>query len=139
MRLEGYLKKPEEGEKYWGVEIPSLGIFTQGKSKKDALFMAKDAIEFLVDARGFFVSVTPGKNLEFYISASDLSPLISLLLKRKRLERGLTIMDVAERMGSQSPTAYARYEKGKVKPSLDKLDQILKAIDKDLEPILKIS
>ena len=41
--IEGALHKPEKG-KYWEVEAASLFIYTQGSSKKEALFMIKDAV-----------------------------------------------------------------------------------------------
>jgi len=137
MKLEGFLEK-EDGEKYWGVNIPTLGIYTQGRTKKEAYAMAKDSIELLVDLPKFSVKIVPSKGLNFYISSSNMAPLIGLLLGQKRKEQGLTIQEVAARMGSKSPTAYARYESGKVKASLDKLDQILKAINEDFEPIIKV-
>jgi predicted RNase H-like HicB family nuclease len=136
MKLEGNLVK-NNGEKYWGVEIPSLGVFTQGRTRKHCYEMAKEAIELLLDDSTKVV-LHQGKGNEFYISSKNMAPLIALVLKRKRLEKNMTIMQVARRLGSKSPTAYARYESGNVKPSLDKLDEILKAISDDLEPILKI-
>jgi len=41
-------------------------------------------------------------------------------------------------MGEKSVTGYLRYEQGKVLPSLEKLSQIMVAIDPYLEPVLKI-
>lgn len=137
MKFEGYLEK-QSGEKYWAVVMPMFGVFTQGKTKKEAYFMAKDAIEFLVDKKGFEVQISEGPANRFYISANKISPLIGLLLKQKRLERGLTIIEIANRLGSKSPTAYSRYESGKVQPSFEKLDEILKAMGDDLEPIIRV-
>ena len=137
MKLEGYLEKPAD-DRLWGVNIPCIGVYTQGRTKKEAYLMAKDAIECLVDTPDFSVKVLPDKNLNFYVSSSNMAPLIGLLLAQKRKEQGLTIQEVALRMGFNSSTAYARYENGKVNPSLDKLDQILKAINEDFEPIIKV-
>ena len=138
MKFEGFLEKSEK-DKFWGINIPDFGIFTQGRTKKEAYVMAKDAIECLVDDPNFSVKVVPAKGSNiFFISSSNMAPLIGLLLAQKRKEKGLTIQEVAHRMGSKSSTAYARYESGKVKPSLDKLDQILRAIHEDLEPVIKV-
>jgi transcriptional regulator with XRE-family HTH domain len=51
----------------------------------------------------------------------------------------LTLMDVARRLKSKSPNAYARYEQGKSVPTVAKLDQLMKAIDPAFEPILKVA
>ena len=48
MKFEGKLIK-EKGEKYWGSSFPEIGIFTQGKTKKEAYEMIKEAIELVVD------------------------------------------------------------------------------------------
>lgn len=138
MKLEGFLKKPSSKEKFWSIEIPALGVFTQGKSKKDAYLMAKDAIETVVGEKGFGVTIEPMDELSFSVSANEPRLLIGLLLRRQRALSGLTLMDVAKRLHSRSPNAYGRYEQGKVLPSLDKLAELLRAIDEDLDPILKI-
>lgn len=138
MRFEGYLMKPGKGEKYWGVEIPAFGIYTQGKSPKDAYWMAKDAIETVIDRPPFAVKIEPVGELTFCITPNDPRPLIALLLRRQRLAKGLTLLEVAKRLKSTSPNAYGRYEQGKALPSLDKLSELLRAIDEDLEPILKL-
>ena len=138
MKLEGFLKKPSSKEKFWGVEIPAIGVFTQGKNKKDAYLMAKDAIETVVDEKGFAVVIEPLGDLSFSVSANEQRLLIGLLLRRQRAISGLTLMEVAKRLRSKSPNAYGRYEQGKVLPSLDKLAELLRAIDEDLDPILKI-
>lgn len=138
MKLEGFLKKPSSKEKFWTIEIPAIGIFTQGKSKKDAYIMAKDSIETVVDEKGFTVVIEPLGDLSFSVSANEQRLLIGLLLRRQRAISGLTLMEVAKRLNSKSPNAYGRYEQGKVLPSLDKLAELLRAIDEDLDPILKI-
>ena len=48
MKFEGQLIK-KKGEKYWGVAFPEIGVFTQGKTKKKAYEMIKEAIELIVD------------------------------------------------------------------------------------------
>lgn len=140
MRFEGKLYRPHgKKNKYWSVEIPILNIHTQGKSRKDALEMVKDAVESLVNKKGFRVQVYPGEENTFSIGAKDSRTLISFMLKRQREFRELTIREVALRLRSKSPNAYAQYEQGKISPSVDKLIELLKALDPDFEPILKAS
>jgi transcriptional regulator with XRE-family HTH domain len=47
-------------------------------------------------------------------------------------------MDVARRLKSRSPNAYARYEQGKSVPTVEKLNQLMKAIAPECDPILKL-
>ena len=135
MKIEGKLIR---AGKWWAVEIPLLQIYTQGKSRKDAYFMAKDAIESIMDNPGFTVTVTERPADTFMVGSSDDTLLMALALKQQRSSHHLSVREVAKNMGSNSPAAYSRYEQGKVKPSLDKFSQLLKAIDQSLEPVLTV-
>jgi DNA-binding XRE family transcriptional regulator len=135
MKIEGKLIR---SGKWWAVEIPLLLIYTQGKTKKDAYLMAADAVEAIVDEKSFKVKVSEGPDNTFSIGSSNDSFLMALALKQQRAEHHLSVRDIAKRLGSNSPSAYSRYEQGKIKPSLDKFTQLLKAIDPSLEPILKV-
>ena len=135
MKIEGKLIK---SGKWWAVEIPLLLIHTQGRTKKEAYMMAKDAVESIVDHKGFKTIVTEGSANTFSISSNNDSLLMALALKQQRADHHLSIREVAKRLGSDSPSAYSRYEQGKVKPSLDKFSQLLKAIDPRLEPVIKV-
>lgn len=138
MRLEGKLYQPSgKKDKYWSVEIPLLHIHTQGRSRKDAMAMAQDAIESLVFKKGFSVDIYPGDEETFTVSANDSKALIALMLKRQREFQHLTVREVASRLSSHSPNAYAQYEQGKVNPSFDKLIRLLRAINPRFEPVLK--
>ncbi len=135
MRIEGRIKK---SDKWWAVEVPLLSVFTQGRTKKDAYNMVIDAIESLVDKKGFRVDVQPSEDNTFSVGANDEGILIAFALKQQRAKNNLSIRDVSEKMGSKSPSAYSRYEVGTVKPSLDKFSELLRAINEELEPVLKI-
>jgi transcriptional regulator with XRE-family HTH domain len=62
-----------------------------------------------------------------------LGPLYSVISQvlRLRHERGLSQKDLAERMGKQQP-AIARFEAGRVEPSLSFLQQLAEALDMQL-------
>lgn len=138
MRIEGRLIPPRgKKDKYWGVEIPLLSVFTQGKSRNDAYAMAADAIEILIGKKGFKAICAPtGKNT-FTVSSNDTSTFVAFVLSRVRETYGLTAREVAQRLNSKSPNAYARYEQGKAVPTVKKLEELLRAIDPKLEPVLK--
>ena len=125
MRFAGRVFK---SGRYWAVEVPILGVVTQGRTRKDAYEMIADAIEVLVDKPGFKVYVFPGKGEYFEIGASDEAALTALLLRRARAKSGLTLSEVAERLGAKSLNAYARYEQGRSVPTITKLSQLLAAV-----------
>lgn len=136
MRLEVHLAK--EGS-FWLIEAPALDVMTQGKTKKDACVMLKDAVELLVNKKGFKAvvhSVPQGK--EIYLSSTDNDSLIALLLRRQRQKHGLTLKDLAQRLGSTSANSFARYEQGKASPTVAKLLQLMSAIDPALIPVLRL-
>ena len=135
MKIEGKLIK---SGKWWAVEIPLLLIHTQGRTKKEAYEMAADAVEAIIEEKGFKVTITEGPDNIFSIGSNNDCLLMALALKQQRTDHHLSVRDVAKRLGSDSPSAYSRYEQGKVKPSLDKFSQLLKAIDPHLEPVLKV-
>jgi predicted RNase H-like HicB family nuclease len=122
--------------KYWGVEIPVLEIYTQGKTKADAYLMAKDAIEALVDKKGFKAICVPSKGNRFMLTANGPGTFIAFILGRLRTSHNLTARQMADRLQSSSPNAYARYEQGRTMPKLDTLEELLHAIDPTLGLLL---
>ena len=138
MKIEGSLEK-KEGEKMWGVNIPEIGIFTQGKTKKEAYKMAKEAIELVIDLDDFEITIEPTQSNKFFIIPSSLGPVLAMILRQKRIDNGLSIREVASRLGQSSPNSYGRYENGKNIPTLEKFDKLLEAIDPNLSSVLKIA
>ena len=70
--------------KYWAIEVPMLGITTQGLTKRDAFEMIADAIESLVNKDGFAIDVFPGKGSHIEIGSSDQASLCAFLLRQQR-------------------------------------------------------
>jgi DNA-binding transcriptional regulator YiaG len=122
--------------KYWPIEIPILDIATQGRTKKEAFEMIADAVESLVNKKGFEVRVFGRKGGVFEIGASDQGALTALLLRRMRLKAGLSLEEVAARLGSKSPNSYARYEQGRSVPSVEKLTQLFSAVARNREFVI---
>jgi hypothetical protein len=125
MRLAGHVFKVG---RHWAVEIQLLHVVTQGRSKKEALEMIADAVEALVNKPGFEVSVFAGEGWHFEIGATDPAALTALLLRRERLNSGLSLAQVAARLGAKSVNAYARYEQGRATPTVQKLSQLFSAV-----------
>lgn len=137
MKLEGRIWKDAK-TKYWVVYVPLLEISSQGRSRKQALAMIGDAVEIEAQKEGLRIQAQPSHEPGiFTLSANDPDALIAFLLKRQRTSHGLSVRDVARRLVSRSPTAYAQYEQGRRAPSLGKLRELLHAIDPKLEAVLK--
>jgi len=133
MRFPGRVYK--DG-KYWLAEIPILDLMTQGRTKKEVYDMVADMLETLVDKEGFKVNVFKGKSNTFEVGSLQSKHLVSLLLQRKREISGLSLSQVASRLGMSSRNAYARYEQGKSVPSVEKLNDLLSAVSPDTDIVI---
>jgi predicted RNase H-like HicB family nuclease len=136
MRFEGRLFR--DG-RFWLAEIPLLDGMTQGRTRKEALEMVADWLETMVDRQGFRAEVHPRGAREFEVSGSDAGAMIALLLRRRRQSSGASLREVATRLGASSRNAYARYERGEVAPTLEKLDALLKAASPGADFVLRES
>ena len=114
--------------KFWLAELPLLDAMTQGHTRKEAYAMVADLLESLANRPGFTVTVHPGKQGDFEVSSTDPRVLISLFLRRQRERSGLSLSEVAERLGARSRNAYARYEQGTSMPSIEKLAELYQAV-----------
>ena len=136
MRFEGRIKKEN---RLWLVEIPAFDAATQGRTKREAFEMAEDLIETMAATKGFHVTAFPLGGEIFEIEANRVGILLALLLRRQRERHGLTLSEAAERLGQSSRNAYARYEQGRAMPSVEKLEQLLKAIAPDQRIVWRIA
>ena len=125
MRFPGRIKK--DGN-VWLVEVPAFHAMTQGRTKREAFAMAQDLVETMAGVRGFRVTVYPTGGDTFEIGANRIGVLLALLLRRQREHQGLTLAEAAARLGQRSRNAYARYEQGKAMPTVEKLEELLRAI-----------
>jgi len=141
MELEGKVWK--DG-RLWIVEIPCLNVSTQGKTRKNALFMIQDAVFELMNSyfggldKKFKISINDYKKDAFGLTSNDNKLLLSFLLIRQREENGLSIRDVAKRLESKSPNSYAQYEKGRINFSIDQYEKLMHAINPKRISILRV-
>lgn len=142
MELKGRVWKDDKSS-WWLAEVSFLDVMSQGKTKKKALEMLKDAIlQLLKDSYGeqidkkFQLTINPYEQDLIGAGASDEWLLFALGLKRQREKSGTTIREAAKRLRSKSPNAYARYERGYVRPSIEKYDRLLHAANPHRRPLL---
>jgi predicted RNase H-like HicB family nuclease len=138
MQFYGRVWKTEE-KLAWVIEVPSFGIMTQGHTRKEALAMLKDAIEELIysyfNAR-VKVEVNDHGHGVLGFTCQDKKYLLSLSLIKQRQESRMTIREVASRLGSKSPNAYAKYEKGVINISIEKFDELISAVNPSLSGLM---
>lgn len=125
MRFSGKIYK--DG-KFWLAEIPILDLMTQGHTKKEAYEMVADMLESLANKKDFKVKVYKKSKDSFEVGSSEPKHMISLLLQRKRELSGLSLSQVANRLGVSSRNTYARYEQGRSVPTVEKLNELLHAV-----------
>jgi hypothetical protein len=125
--------------RHWLAEVPVFDALTQGRTRDEALAMIDDWFASMVDRPDFSLRVFPVGRADFEIASDDPRPMISLLLRRQRQKSGLTLAQVAERLGSKSRNAYARYEQGAAVPTVAKLDELLRAVAPDRDIVVRES
>jgi DNA-binding XRE family transcriptional regulator len=125
MRLAGRIWKDN---KFWLAEVPMLDALTQGRSHRGALRMMADLVQTMANKPSFHVAVFPGAHGAFEIGSDDVAALVAVMLRRQREKHGLSLSEVAHRLGSRSKTAYARYEQGRTAPTVEKLFELLAAV-----------
>lgn len=133
MRFHGTVRR--DG-KYWLADVAVFDALTQGRTRKEVLDMIADWFVTMVDRKGFSVRVHSTGGDEFEISSPDAARMISLLLQRQRQKSGLSLAQAAQRLGAKSRNAYARYEQGVSVPTVDKLNELLRAIAPDRDIVI---
>ncbi len=143
MELEGKIWKSKQ---FWLVEVPSLDAMTQGRTREEALEMVKDLVkEMLINYfpnevdDNLEINVVPYKGKLIGITTNNNSLILALSLRRQREKSGSTVREVSERMGSKSPNAYAQYEKGRARISLEHYERLLNAANPYRQSHLRIA
>jgi len=122
---------------WWAAEAPVAGVYTQGRSRKDAAAMLADAFESLINRPGFSVTVIDeGGGEQVLIEANEPAALAAYVLKYQREVHGLSLAQVAKALGASSRNAYARYEQGASVPTLDKFAELLRAVAPEVTLII---
>lgn len=123
--------------KFWISEAPALNAMTQGESKTDALDMLKDWIRSALNNPRYPVRIeTEDAQLTVHIPTSP--EVVSLVLKRLRERRGLTVREAARILGFKSHNAYAQYERGTIEPKLSQLERFLQELQGKTELKIKV-
>lgn len=133
MRFQGKLSR--DG-KWWLAEVALFDAMSQGNSRREALEMIGDWFTSIVGRKGFRVQVHATGRETFEVGSDDTRTMISLLLRRQRHRSGLSLAQAAERLEAKSRNAYARYEQGVSMPTVEKLEELLRAIAPEREIVV---
>lgn len=136
MYLEGKIWK--DG-KFWLIEVPSLDLATQGKSKKDAGSMLQDALKALMNQKRIYSRIILVNHDELLLEIQDETILLALMLKRQRAKYGLSLSQMAKKLKARSKNSYAQYEQGRSEPSLSKLQEFFSAMNAGLKLSLSVA
>ncbi len=119
--------------RWYAVEAPALDLHTQGRTKTEALAMAAAWVRDVLDKQDLKVEAIPDRvGSGFGLRCGDSAVLVGLVLHRRRTAAGLSLREVANRLGATSPNTYARYESGSSMPSVSMLDRLLHAVGSEL-------
>lgn len=146
MEIEAKLRKiPKKGEPDWLVTLEALCCKTQGYTRDEAIEMGKFLVLDLLDAyfgddatKNIKIEVRDFGHSRFGLVCSKPDLLLSLILIRQREAAGKTVREVAKRMGSSFQNGYSAYERGKRLPSLLKFDELLHAINPNIQLRLRV-
>lgn len=125
MKVKGVYEK---SGRFWGIQIPELGLFSQGKTKAEAFDMIKDAAQLMIDDTAIsFETYDMGRG-EFCLEASDSVAFLAFALKQLRCNQELTYAETQKLTGAKSRSEFTIYESGKTDPTLSKAERLLKAM-----------
>jgi transcriptional regulator with XRE-family HTH domain len=127
----------EKHGRWWAASCDIVGAFTQGRSRSEAMQNLAEVVELRVEQRGFTAKVMAieaqgPRGFSVLIEPSDSARLAAAVLKYQRDRHGMSLADVARKLGVSSRNAYARYEQGNTEPSLGKLRELLRAVAPEL-------
>src|SRR5215813_8876975 len=119
----------------WIATCDAIGAITQAGTLESAIASLADAVEILVDKKGFRAKVSEvgGDRGERTVLIDSTAPamLCAAVLRYQRGRSKLSLTDVAERLG-KSRNTYATYERGEREPSLSQFRELLAAVAPDM-------
>lgn len=117
----------------WGGECEAARVWGQATTKAEAIEDIGHLITAKADKPGFVATARelgpdPAGGVAVWVESNDPATLVALVLGEQRREHGLSLADVAKKLGTASRNAYASYEQGQREPSIGKLLELLAAV-----------
>jgi hypothetical protein len=119
----------------WIGEVPFFqSVFsTRPGEERESLF---ENIKSSADEIGTEIRLHSEDGDTFMLEIDDISPILPMILKRIRIKKRLSIGEVTKLLGFNSRNSYAQYEYGKTKLTLNKFEEIVKAMAPDYQLVL---
>lgn len=117
----------------WSAHCDAVGVYTQGPSQREASANLAEAIEMTADRKQMKITVTKLQGDSVFVSANHPALLAAQVLRHQRELHGLTLADVAKKLGASSVNSYAAYEHGRREPSLSKYRELLAVVAPEME------
>lgn len=123
----------------WIASCEAIGAITQAETPASAIASLADAVEIIVDKKGFRAHVVDLKGSrgerEVLIDSTEPAMLCAAVLRHQRNRNKLSLADVAERLG-KSRNVYSTYERGEREPSVRQFRELLAAVAPDMALIV---
>jgi DNA-binding transcriptional regulator YiaG len=123
----------------WIASCEAIGAITQAGTLDTAIASLADAVEIIVEKRGFRAQVQElgGERGErtVLIDSTEPAPLCAAVLRHQRNRSKLSLAEVAVRLG-KSRNVYSTYERGDREPSLRQFRELLAAVAPDMALIV---
>ena len=112
--------------KFWVGLVPALDASTQGQTKKELLSMLEDLVANMIPGKATVdVAVV---NDEVFVEVNPSKAILPAILKPQRMKAVLTVRQVAKRLGYNNHNNYSAYENGRIEPSFEKFQELLRGI-----------
>jgi hypothetical protein len=123
MNIQGTMSF-DKATNLYAVALPMLGIWTQGKDINEGFIMAKDALRMMYPELTFELYWENKTTGSFGVSTVDKA-VVPIILKEARLASGMSLMEVAKRLGYSNQNSIYAYESGIREPSVSKFQELL--------------
>ncbi len=130
INIQGFFRR--EG-KFWLVELPALDQISSGESKDQALQIAKEFVEILLEEYNLLPCKIQIKALrnKVFLEASNPSAIFALSLKRLRGSRPQK--EISDILQFKSINSYQQYENSEREPSISQAIKLLEALNPNIK------
>lgn len=112
----------------WSAHCDDVGVATQGFTRDEARANLVEAVEQTANRPGLKVDVIDLEGETVYVQANIPWLLAAEVLRHHRQMNGMSIEDVASKIGGEHGAAYEDYEEGRREPSMSTYLELLQTI-----------
>ena len=138
MKLEGKIWKSSTS-RYWLAEVRDLDVVTEGTSPPRRSRDASRCYRVAGESGRLSRQGRNGSRRSLHDRFNNDAVLVAFMLRALRAREGLSVREVASRLGAKLPNAYAQYETGRVAPSIDTLSRLLAALNPEFDAVLRVA